>query len=89
GRIAGIRRVEARPITRILEGAPIRGVETRVEVDEAAFLGPGDAHLFGTILGRVLADRLGLNTFHELVLRLVPSERELRWPAMSGGRALI
>jgi type VI secretion system protein ImpG len=89
GQIDAIRSVTAKAAARVLQGALVRGVETRVDVDEAAFLGPGDAHLFGTALDQLLADRLGLNTFHELSLRLLPSERELRWPARCGGRALL
>ncbi|MEZ4453374.1 MAG: type VI secretion system baseplate subunit TssF, partial [Nannocystaceae bacterium] len=89
GRIAALRTIEPSAITRLDRGAPLRGIQSRIEVDEGAFLGPGDVHLFGTILDRVLADRLTLNQFHELVIRLVPSEAELRWQARGGGRALI
>lgn len=83
-KIAGIRGVTTAHVTRVVDGAPLRGLQTTVRVDESAFLGIGEAQLFLTAIARIFADRLGFNTFHELVARLVPSEIELRWPALTG-----
>ena len=88
-RIAAIRRVSASVVTRRCDGAALRGLRTAIEVDAAGFLGAGDAHLFLSAIERIFVDRLGLNTFHELVARLVPAEIDLTWPARTGAMAPI
>lgn len=80
-RIAAIRSVAASTITRVLGGLAACGSFYQVELDERAFPGAGDAFLFGTVLHKLLEADARVNTFADLELRLVPSERSYRFQA--------
>ncbi len=88
-RLDSIRGVQSAPARRFLQGAPVRGQRTTVELDERGFAGPGDLFLFGWILDELFADNLTLNSFHELSVQLFPSRTEYRWPARSGSQPLL
>jgi type VI secretion system protein ImpG len=88
-RIAAIRKVEARLVVRMLAGAPVRGSETTVELDEAAFLGPGEAHLLLGVLDGLFADSVGINSFNQVAARLHPSDTRFRWPPRNGNLPVI
>ncbi|MFL5352666.1 type VI secretion system baseplate subunit TssF [Archangium sp.] len=83
-RINAIRNVETKTLTRFLEGTPIRGNQTLVELDETNFMGVGDAFLFGCILDELLASHVTLNSFNELAIRLQPSQTEFAWLPRNG-----
>ena len=87
-RVGAIRATALEPVTRMLDGAPVRGAETWIELDEARFAGRGDAHLFATVLDELLAGYCGIHSFHALRVQLHPSKLEWRWPARSGRRRL-
>jgi type VI secretion system protein ImpG len=83
-RIDAVRALESRPVTRFFERAPVRGHLSTLELDEASFAGPGEAFLFGCVLDELLASYVTLNSFHQLVLRLQPSQAELQWSPRNG-----
>src|SRR5207245_1425511 len=78
-RIEGIRQADATAVRRLLAGAPVRGTRVALELDEAHFAGPGDAFLFGCVLGEVLAARASVNTVSELAGRLQARPRGRAW----------
>lgn len=88
-KIESIRSVDSTPITRLMQGAPVRGVQTLVEVDEARLGTAGEAFLFGCVIDELLATHSPLNSFNELRLRLHPSKVVFRWPARSGNQAIL
>lgn len=88
-RIAAIRKVDTRLITRIVGGAPVRGTETSVELDESRFASPGEAHLMLGVLDALFADSVGLNSFNQLTAGLHPSGTRFRWPARNGNLPVI
>lgn len=88
-RIAAIRKVETRMVTRIVTGAPVRGTETTIELDETKFVGPGEAHLLLGMLDALFADSVGINSFNQLAARLHPSDIRFRWPARNGNLPVI
>lgn len=88
-RIASIRKVDARIVTRIAAGAPVRGTETAIELDETRFVGPGEAHLLLSVLDALFADSVGINSFNQITARLHPSDIRFRWPARNGNLPLI
>ncbi len=88
-RIAAIRKVDTRAVTRLVGGAPVRGTEVSLELDEAGFPGPGEAHLLLSVLDALFADSVGINSFNQVVGRLHPSDARFRWPARSGNLAVI
>ncbi len=88
-RLDSIRGVQCTEARRFLQGAPVRGQRTVVELDEAGFAGPGDLFLFGWILDELFANNLTLNSFNELSVRFFPSRMEYGWPARSGSQPLL
>lgn len=82
-----IRDIVQIPTTRLMYGAPLRGSETTIEIDEHR-LSPGEAFLFGQLLNELFAAHVNLNSFNELNLRLHPSDQLLRWTPRSGSVAI-
>jgi len=88
-KIEAIRSVDTTPITRMMQGAPVRGVQTMIELDEARLGTAGEAFLFGCVLDELFASHASLNSFNELRVRLHPSKTVLRWPARSGSQPIL
>ena len=88
-RVESIREVRDTAVTRMLGGAPVRGLQTRVEVEESRLGSEGEAFLFGCVLDELFASHASLNSFNELKVALHPSKTELRWPARSGDRRIL
>ena len=88
-KIDAIRAVESTGVTRLVQGAPVRGTRTTVELDESKTEGVGEAFLFGSILDQFLAEHASINSFNEFAMRLHPSKETLRWPAKTGQRSAI
>lgn len=88
-RVEAIRTSEFKPVTRMLEGAPVRGAETTLEIDETRFASIGDAHLFGLVLDELLSTYCSINSFHELRMRLHPSKIEFRWQPRNGHHRIL
>jgi len=88
-RIDAIQTVSARPMTRFLEGTPVRGHQLVVDLEESNFVGPGDAFLFGSVLDELFATNVTLNSFTELVLKLQPSQTEFRWSPRNGALLIL
>ncbi len=88
-RVEAIRAVEGKDVTRFVQGAPVRGRQLTVDVNEAGFAGAGDAFLLGCVLDELLSSQLSLNAFAELVLRFQPSQTLHRWRPRSGTQAIF
>ena len=88
-RVESIRDVRDSAVTRMLGGAPVRGLQTVVEVEESRLGSEGEAFLFGCVLDELLATHATLNSFNELRLALHPSKTEMRWTARSGDRRIL
>ncbi len=88
-RIEGLRELHLAPARRVVGGAPIRGSRVTISLDEDHFAGLGDAWIFARALDELLAAQVAINSFSEVAVRLAPSQREYRFPARSGGKALL
>lgn len=88
-RIEGIERVTARPTDRIVRGAPMRGLEIRIDARGDHFAGPGDLFLFGSVLDEFLAGSATLNTFTRLTIRETVRGEEFQWPPRAGYQPLL
>lgn len=88
-RIEAVRDVRVKPAEKLYRGASIRGVHVEVDVDEAGFSGDGDIYLFGTVLERLFAEYVSINSFSRTTLRGMASNLEYRWPARSGNQMLL
>jgi type VI secretion system protein ImpG len=88
-RANGVRSVQMRSARRLIESSPVRGIHTTVELEESSYASPGDAALFGAVLDGFFADRVHINSFHQLTIRLHPSGVEWTWKPRSGADATL
>jgi type VI secretion system protein ImpG len=88
-RVESLRNVSGKAATRFLQGAPVRGSQVTVDVEDAGFTGLGDAFLFGCVLDELFASYVSLNAFSELSLRIQPSQLEYRWPPRNGRQPIL
>ncbi len=88
-RVGAIRDVEARTTTRMVDRAPLRGVETTIDIDESQLAGLGDAHLFGKTIAAMFGRALPMCSFHALTMRMHPSGTEIRWRPTTGEAPLL
>lgn len=84
-----VKKVSAAPVTRLVRGAPARGVAVDVEIDEDGAGGEGEAWLFGTVLDVFLGQYVALNSFSRLQLKLQKCGEVHSWPMRSGSRILL
>lgn len=83
-RIEGIRDVQMSPARRLLDNVPVRGTHTTLELEESSYADVGDALLFASACEALLADRVTINSFNQMTVRLHPSGAEWTWPPRSG-----
>jgi type VI secretion system protein ImpG len=88
-RIDSIREVRTRPLDRLIRGAPIRGTQVRITIDETHFDDEGDLLLFNEVLNEFLSLHTTINSFTELVVLLEPSGKEYTCPPAYGKKSLI
>jgi type VI secretion system protein ImpG len=88
-RIDGVRSITVTPADKLYRGAPVRGVFIDVELDDSGFAGDGDIHLFGSVLDRLFASYVSINSFAQTKIRTIHSKLEFSWPARSGNTTLI
>lgn len=83
--VAGaVRSSRRESVVTLLEGVPVRGVVTQVEVDEADFPGDGEIFLFGCVLEEVIASQTPIGFFSELSLVGLRHRQVMRWPRRFG-----
>jgi len=80
----GILRVRSSFNERMIRGAPLRGSQIEIELNEDHFAGEGDAYLFATILDRFLALYATVNAYTQLTVRFARSGQVYAFPARSG-----
>ena len=68
----------------MVRGAPIRGLQVSVELDEYHFAGEGDAFLFSTILDRFMGLYVTLNAYSQLTVRFSRSGQVYSFPPRWG-----
>lgn len=89
-RIGAIERAQTRPLERLVAGAPVRGTEIALEVDESRFDEEGEVLLLGEVLNEFFALYASANSFTRLILRQASPEREdLEWKPAIGRQSLI
>jgi type VI secretion system protein ImpG len=85
-RIQAIKHIH-KPVTKYImhEQGLIRGIEFRIDVDETQFEnGPGDIHLFGSVINRFLAQYVTINSFVSLTISETGTNKTYTWIPKSG-----
>ena len=80
----GILQVRSTFAERLVHGAPLRGVEVFLELNEEHFAGEGDAYLFASILDRFMGLYVTLNGFSHTTVRFARSGQRYSFPARWG-----
>jgi type VI secretion system protein ImpG len=88
-KVESLRKVTSKPVTRMLSGAPVRGVITEIELEESRLGTLGEAFLFGCVLDEVLSAHVPLNSFNELHVTLHPSKTVFRYTARNGQQRIL
>lgn len=83
-RVSAVRDVKMAPATRLMDQVPVRGLQSRVELEEGAFASEGDAFLFGCAIDRLMAGQAPVNSFHQLLVHMHPSASEMTWTPKNG-----
>ncbi|MCP4663483.1 MAG: type VI secretion system baseplate subunit TssF, partial [bacterium] len=88
-RIEALKASRVRPREILLRGAPVRGTELTLEVDETHFDDEGDLLIFSEVLNEFFSLYSSINSFTELIIHRRPSGEVLRCPAIAGKQSLI
>lgn len=83
-RFEAITDVKHRPLSKLVKGGLMRGVEITVTLDSSRFAGDGDIDLFGAMLNRFLGLYATLNLYTKLVIVSQPTGKRLEWPETKG-----
>ncbi|HVR87484.1 MAG TPA: type VI secretion system baseplate subunit TssF, partial [Planctomycetota bacterium] len=87
--LEGIKRIAAKPATRLVEGHPVRGLSVEVDFDEDNFGGEGEAYLFGAILDEFFSQYVSLNAFIRLTVKGLKYGEIHSWPTRTGDRIIL
>ncbi|MBK5011300.1 type VI secretion system baseplate subunit TssF [Pseudomonas sp. S60] len=88
-RLDGIRDIQTEPLDWLIKGQPIRGLRTRLKLDQGAFLCEGDLYLFGCVLAHFFALYASINAFHQLEVINTTNNEHYTWPIQTGKQPLI
>ncbi|MBK4987756.1 type VI secretion system baseplate subunit TssF [Pseudomonas sp. S36] len=88
-RLDGIRGVHTEPLDWLINGQPVRGLRTQLELDQTAFLCEGDLYLFGCVLAHFFALYASINSFHQLEVINTTNNERYTWPIQTGKQPLI
>ncbi|MFA7894674.1 type VI secretion system baseplate subunit TssF [Pseudomonas putida] len=88
-RLDGIRGIQTQPLDWLIKGQPIRGLRTRLKLDQRAFLCEGDLYLFGCVLAHFFALYASINSFHQLEVINITNNEHYTWPIQTGKQPLI
>ena len=88
-RLEAILAIDAQPSERIYRGTPMRGIHTRIELDDAGFAGEGELYLFASILEEFLALYVSVNAFSQLTVRTKQKGESYAWPPRVGRQVIL
>lgn len=88
-RLDAITDAKTTPIDRFLRGLPVRGMQTRLRLDQSGFLCEGDLFLFCTVLSHFFALYASINSFHMLEAVNTSNNETYSWPMKIGTQPLI
>ena len=88
-RLDGIKQVSNQPTDYLFKGIPMRGSQTTLCVDPAAFSGEGDLQVFGSVLSHFMALYASNQSFHLLHMVNIARDSEFTWPVQTGQQANI
>jgi type VI secretion system protein ImpG len=88
-RLNGIGEATTKPLDWLIGGLPVRGLRTRLKLDQNAFLCEGDLYLFSCVLSHFFALYASINSFHQLEVINTTNNEQYTWPLLTGRQPLI
>ena len=82
--LQGMLSISCRQSDRLHNGLPVRGMRTRLVLDQRCFSCEGDMFLFGSVLNEFLALYATVNSFHQLIVVEAKRGEEYVWPSRLG-----
>lgn len=78
--LLGIVHISCRETDRLVRGRVVRGLQTRITIDESQYRNHGEIYLFGAALNAFLERHATLYSFHQCAVMLNKSRKEFIWP---------
>lgn len=88
-KLDAIRSVTTVPQDSVFRGAPVRGLQTTIEMAETNFPGEGDMLLFASVLNEFLAQYASLNSFSRLVVKGLENGETYAWAPRLGRQSIL
>lgn len=88
-RVEAILEAQTAPADRLVRGLPVRGMRTRLKMDQSGFLCEGDLYLFCTVLSHFFSLYASINSFHVLEAVNASNNEHYSWPMQIGKQPLI
>lgn len=88
-RLEGLEALEAKPVERLVGGAPIRGTSVFLHMNESNFAGEGDMYVFATVLNEFFALYASMNALTELKVRGTKYGEIYEWAPRLGQQAIL
>jgi len=88
-RLDAIGDVQTAPLDWLINGQPVRGLHTRLQLDQQGFLCEGDLYLFSCVLAHFFALYASINSFHQLEVINTTNNEHYTWPPLTGKQPLI
>jgi type VI secretion system protein ImpG len=87
--LEGIKAVQGKPASVLVDGVPVRGLDIELTVDEELLGGEGEAFFLGSVLNEFFAQYVSLNSFSRLAMKGAKRGEVWQWPARIGKRAIL
>ncbi|POA16949.1 type VI secretion system baseplate subunit TssF [Pseudomonas sp. FW300-N1A1] len=88
-RLDGIGEAVTTPTDWLMKGLPVRGLRTRLKLDQDAFLCEGELYLFASVLSHFFALYASINSFHQLEVINTTNHERYEWPLLTGRQPVI
>jgi len=88
-RLEGLEGVDAKPVERLLRGAPARGTAIELRMKEDNFASEGEMYLFASLLNEFFALYSSVNALTELKVRGTKYGEIYEWPARLGQQVVL
>lgn len=88
-RLDAIRDAHTSSLDWLIQGQPIRGLRTHLNIDQSGFRCEGDLYLFSCVLSHFFALYASINSFHQLEVTNTTNNEHYTWPLLTGKQPLI
>lgn len=88
-KLDAIEGIDTHPVDHLLDGIPVRGIATTLQINPAPFVCEGEIFLLGTMLSFFFSLYASVNSFHELSIVNTRTQESYTWTDRTGQHALM